>query len=45
MKLTYPKGSTLLDGDLLAALIPALLTQGELNEFEAANISDAASWA
>ncbi len=45
MKLTYPEGATPLDADALAGLIPALSTHGELNEFEAVNISDAVLWA
>jgi len=45
MKLTYPEGATPLDADALAGLIPGLSTHGELNEFEAVNISDAVLWA
>lgn len=45
MKLTYPEGATPLDADALAGLIPAISTHGELNEFEAVNISDAVLWA
>ena len=45
MKLEYPEGATPLDPDLLAALIPDLATQGELNEWEARNIATALRWA
>ncbi len=45
MKLEYPEGATPLDPDLLAALIPDLTTQGELNEWEAQNIAIALRWA
>lgn len=41
MKLAYPEGATPLEPDLLAALIPDLTTQGELNEWEAQNIATA----
>jgi len=45
MKLEYPNGATPLDPDLVAALIPDLSTQGELSEWEAANIAAALRWA
>jgi fido (protein-threonine AMPylation protein) len=38
-------GSTPLDHDDIALLIPSLSTQGELNEFEEANIIEADAWA
>lgn len=45
MRLDYPDGATPLDPDLLAALIPDLATQQELNEWEAQNIATALRWA
>ena len=45
IKLVYPPGATPLDADALKDLIPAIITQGELNEFEARNIADAVQWA
>jgi Fic-DOC domain mobile mystery protein B len=45
MRLDYPDGATPLDPDLLAALVPDLSTQGELNEWEAQNIAAALRWA
>jgi len=45
MKLINPEGATPLDPDAAAGLIPALSTHGELNEFEAVNITDAVLWA
>lgn len=45
MIFTYPPGATPLDPDAAAGLIPNLTTQGELNEFEAANILQASRWA
>ena len=45
MRLEYPEGATPLDPDLLAALIPDLSMQGELNEWEAQNIAAALLWA
>lgn len=45
MNIHDPEGATPLDPDLMAALIPDLSTQGELNEFEAQNIAEALRWA
>ena len=45
MTLEYPDGATPLDPDLLAALLPDLSTQEELNEWEAGNIAVALRWA
>lgn len=45
MKIKNPPGSTPLEDEDLQGLIPNLTTQGELNEFEAQNISDAIVWA
>jgi Fic-DOC domain mobile mystery protein B len=45
VKLTYPEGATPLDAAALEGLLPAVTTQGELNEFEAANVADATLWA
>lgn len=45
MRLDYPEGATPLDPDAIAGLIPNLTTQGELNEFEAKNITLAERWA
>ena len=45
MRLDYPEGATPLDPDVLAALLPDLSTQSELNEFEAQNIAAALRWA
>ena len=45
MKLRYPAGATPLDAAALESLIPKLTTQRELNEFEAANVSEADLWA
>jgi Fic-DOC domain mobile mystery protein B len=45
MKLEYPPGATPIDPDEASGLIPSHLTrQGELNEFEEANILSAADW-
>lgn len=45
MEVNLPEGATPLDLDEAQGLIPSLSTQGELNEFEAANIVQGASWA
>jgi Fic-DOC domain mobile mystery protein B len=45
VRLRYPEGATPLNPDVLAALIPDLSTQEELNEFEAQNIAGALRWA
>ncbi len=45
MKIQIPPGATLLDDETLQGLIPGLITQGELDEFEAANIAKAILWA
>ena len=45
MTLDYSEGATPLDPDLLAALLPDLSTQGELNEWEAQNIATTLRWA
>lgn len=45
MKIADAPGATPLDEDTLQGLLPNLTTQGELNEFEAKNISDALIWA
>lgn len=45
MIFTYPPGATPLDPDAAAGLLPSIATQGELNEFEAANILRADRWA
>ena len=45
MNLHYPPGATPLDPDALAGLIPSITTQGELNDFEEANILRAVRWA
>jgi Fic-DOC domain mobile mystery protein B len=45
MKITYPEGATPLDLDEIAGLIPKhITTQGQLNEWEAANIVKAENW-
>lgn len=45
MKFEYPPGATPIDPDEAARLIPAHLTlQRELNEYEEANILEAAEW-
>lgn len=45
MKLQYPPGATPIDSDELAGLIPAHVTlQRELNDYEEANILEAAAW-
>lgn len=45
MKLIYPPGATPLDPDEIADLIPEhITTQGELNEWEQANILKAEMW-
>jgi Fic-DOC domain mobile mystery protein B len=41
----YPEGATPLDPDAAQGLIPSLTTQQELNEFEAAGIAAAFTWA
>jgi Fic-DOC domain mobile mystery protein B len=46
MHIDYPPGATPLDGDELASLIPGhITTQGELNEWEQANIVQGDQWA
>ena len=45
IELEYPDGATPLDPDEAEGLIPALATQGELNEFEALNILEGGTWA
>src|ERR1035437_9005266 len=46
IQLDYPPGSTPLDADELACLIPQhIRTQGELNEWEQLNILQGVSWA
>ena len=45
MKLDYQPGSTPLNPDELEGLIPAISTQGELNELEKANIKIGLEWA
>lgn len=45
MKVQSPPGATPLDEDTLRGLIPGLTTQGELDEYEAANIAEAMMWA
>lgn len=45
MKLTHPEGATPLDAAALDGLLPSVETQGELNEFEAANVADGVLWA
>ncbi len=45
MKIKNLPGATPLEPDDLEGLIPNLRTQGELNEFEAANITDGFMWA
>lgn len=45
MKISSPPGSTPIDPEALAQLIPNLITQEDLNEFEAANIARAMNWA
>ena len=44
LKLEYAEGSTPLDLNEIEGLIPALGSQGELNEFEFLNISEALLW-
>ncbi|HZT41224.1 MAG TPA: mobile mystery protein B [Chthonomonadaceae bacterium] len=44
-EIEYPEGATPLDPDSLNGLIPDLLTQADLNEFEARNIAQAETWA
>jgi Fic-DOC domain mobile mystery protein B len=45
MKFEYPPGATPIDPDEAAGLIPSHLTlQGELNEYEEANILEAVEW-
>jgi hypothetical protein len=41
MKLDYAPGATPLEPEELEDLIPDLVTQGQLNEFEAQNIANA----
>jgi fido (protein-threonine AMPylation protein) len=46
LKLEYPPGATPLDPDGAAGLIPAhITTQGQLNEWELANILEGERWA
>lgn len=46
MHIDYPPGATPLDADELASLIPGhIATQGELNEWEQANIVQGDQWA
>ena len=46
MHIDYPPGATPLDADELASLIPGhITTQGELNEWEQANIVQGDQWA
>jgi Fic-DOC domain mobile mystery protein B len=45
MKFDWPEGATPIDADEAQGLIPNIATQGELNEFEAANIVEGAAWA
>jgi len=46
MNIDYPPGATPLDADELASLIPGhITTQGELNEWEQANIVQGDQWA
>jgi Fic-DOC domain mobile mystery protein B len=45
LRFEYPEGATPLDPEEASALIPAIATQAELNDFEALNIAEAASWA
>jgi Fic-DOC domain mobile mystery protein B len=45
VKIPAPPGATPLDPDEAAGLIPAIATQGELDAFEQANITDAETWA
>jgi len=45
VKVQNSPGSTPLDEEALRGLIPNLTTQGELNEFEEENISEAILWA
>jgi Fic-DOC domain mobile mystery protein B len=45
MKFDLPEGATPIDADEALGLIPAIATQGELNDFEAANIVEGATWA
>ena len=45
LKIEYPDGATPLDADDLAALIPSqIATQGQLNEWEYANVLRAEEW-
>jgi Fic-DOC domain mobile mystery protein B len=45
VKIKNPPGATPLEADDLEGLIPNLRTQGELNDFEAANITSGMLWA
>jgi Fic-DOC domain mobile mystery protein B len=45
LTLSQVPGNTPLDQDDVALLIPSLSTQGELNQFEEANITEANAWA
>lgn len=46
MTAVYPPGATPLDPDELAGLIPThLINQGQLNEWELANILEGEQWA
>jgi Fic-DOC domain mobile mystery protein B len=45
LTLNQVPGNTPLDQDDIALLIPSLSTQGELNQFEEANITEANAWA
>ena len=43
--LIYPDGATPLDPDEILGLKPGLITRGELNAFEQANIASSLIWA
>ena len=45
MELIYPPGATPLDPDSRKGLLPSVVTQRELNEFEQHNIASAVMWA
>jgi Fic-DOC domain mobile mystery protein B len=45
MRFEYAEGATPLDPDTVAGLIPNLMLQAELNDFEAQNILQAIQWA
>lgn len=44
MKIDYPSGATPLDPGEIQGLIPSILTQQELNQYEKANIGMALAW-